>query len=1436
MIRRLSFFILFFFISVAAFSAYPDFLTSSEKTWLDEHKEQIKVAPDTAFEPFEYVDAEGNYKGIGADYVRLIESKLGIHFEIIKNLAWKENVELMKQRKVDVWGAVVKTPQRNSYVHFTTPYFEARTVFVVPSDFHGEYALVQDSADKIAVMNGYYTYDYLKQNYNDHHIVPYEDVESALAAVVNGDVAAMLTDVATATHNITKFNIQNVRIGSKVEDLETPMSIAVRKDWPILATIINKTIDHISEDEHKTIIRKWVRINAESDSFYQTFSFEGWKLSYLFFVIGGLCFLSLFTIWFKGSQYSRIKILSILLGGGAIGFVIAGILLSGATSTTSNLVLSKEERQWLDNHPGIKIAPDYSFAPIEFIDGGLFRGIAAEYVSALEKKLNYQFTIIHIKKWSDNVMAAKNKKIDIWSAVAPTPQKREYMMFTEPYLDIMSTLVVSQDDQREYDLNRMESKVVVVVNGYFTHDYMLKHYPNVKLHLVNNALEGLRAVAFKEVDAMLIDVASASYLIEQDGLTTLKVVKSIDTDYELSFASRNDMPMLNQILDKALKSISEEERKQIYLNWISYDAHTNSSIQNILPILSIIILIFIVIFGVFFAVNRSLRKMVGLRTKQYMESEMFRRKLFELASDAIVIYQDRKVVDCNGKFLELVGRDREQVLGANMLNFSPEFQEGGERSSDVSDGLLSAFATGELTSKKWQYVHSDGSLIDVEVSISCIDIEGLSYIQEIIRDVTGRNQVEKQRLEKLERVQLQQQMIAEISTSDVMMERDLSVIITFFTESICKVLKVEKTSIWQFNHSGDQLICLDSYKYSTNEHHLYKPIILSDFPQYAEVISSRVPLIVSDVENDGRLKKLYADILQFQEVASVVVQPINIAGQAFGVLSIGHVKELRQWLDDEVAFLHSIAELFSQACSNVRRLEAEDQLRNAQNYVKYIVDAMPSIIISVDADGAVSLCNKEAENFSGKRFNDVVGMNFVNICPNLADVYPYIEIALKHQSTQYIDNLLMYIGDEQKHFNVTIFPLKIENLCGAVIRVDDVTESEKKDAQLRQSQKMEMIGTLAGGLAHDFNNVLGGIVGTISVMKMKLKKDQEINPVDLQKYLELMDQAGLRASNIVKQLLTVSRKQDLLMEAVDLNVAIRNVMSVCQNTFDKSISVKAEYSDVEAMVNADGSQIEQVILNFCVNAAHSMTIMRPEGSRWGGVLTVSLESFVPDQHFLNAHPEALQQRYWLMRIRDTGVGMSQDIQDKIFSPFFTTKSQGAGTGLGLSMVYSIVKQHHGFISVYSEPGEGAVFRLYIPAVDEGIQKKKAEISNTLLDANGGLVLIVDDEDIMRFTAEEILKESGFKVLSAESGAEAIEMYRMYQNDIQLVLLDMAMPELSGKDTYLELQKINPNVNVLLASGFKQDQRVNDVLELGVKGFIQKPYTFEGLIQAIQKQI
>jgi len=381
----------------------------------------------------------------------------------------------------------------------------------------------------------------------------------------------------------------------------------------------------------------------------------------------------------------------------------------------------------------------------------------------------------------------------------------------------------------------------------------------------------------------------------------------------------------------------------------------------------------------------------------------------------------------------------------------------------------------------------------------------------------------------------------------------------------------------------------------------------------------------------------------------------------------------------------------------------------------------------------------------------------------------------------------------------------------------DVTDFRILEAQLQQAQKMEAMGTLAGGIAHDFNNLLMAIQGRASIMLMK--KDSSHPDI---RHLKGIEDNIESAADLTRQLLGFARGGRYEVRPTDLNELVKKQNRMFGRT-KKEITIRGKYEENLRSVEVDRGQIEQVLLNLYVNAWQAMP--------GGGDLYLETENVALDQ--TDVKPFSIEPgEYVKISVTDTGIGMDKATREKIFEPFFTTKETGRGTGLGLASAYGIIKNHGGFINVYSEKGHGAVFNIYLPASEKEVIEQNKPAGDTLRGTE--TVLFVDDEDMIIEVAEELFEQLGYKVLTAGNGREAIETYEKNKERIDMVLLDMIMPDMSGGETYDKLKEINPDIKVLLASGYSMNGTATEIMDRGCNGFIQKPFKMKEFSQKLRE--
>ncbi len=385
----------------------------------------------------------------------------------------------------------------------------------------------------------------------------------------------------------------------------------------------------------------------------------------------------------------------------------------------------------------------------------------------------------------------------------------------------------------------------------------------------------------------------------------------------------------------------------------------------------------------------------------------------------------------------------------------------------------------------------------------------------------------------------------------------------------------------------------------------------------------------------------------------------------------------------------------------------------------------------------------------------------------------------------------------------------------------DITEKKKLEAQLLRTQRMESIGTLAGGIAHDLNNMMTPLMLSLQILKGKLKDEES------QKLLNILENNSQRAADLIKQVLSFARGVEGERKPLQVTDIISEIEKVIKETFPRNIDIRTDLPRDLWTVSGDATQLHQVIMNLCVNSRDAM----PDG----GILRISAENIFIDENYAQMNTEAREGPYSVIAVSDTGSGIPPEILDRIFEPFFTTKEFGKGTGLGLSTAHTIVKSHGGFIHVYSEVGKGTMFKVYLPAIRtemEKVQEHKPELPS----GHGEFILVVEDEASISKVTSSTLEIYGYKVLTADDGAQAVALYAQNKDKISVVLMDMMMPVMDGQASIKAIRRINPGARIIATSGLSEKDKLMKATGTDIKAFLPKPYTAEQLLKTIHEAI
>lgn len=732
---------------------------------------------------------------------------------------------------------------------------------------------------------------------------------------------------------------------------------------------------------------------------------------------------------------------------------------------------------------------------------------------------------------------------------------------------------------------------------------------------------------------------------------------------------------------------------------------------------------------------------------------------------------------CNESIARMLGYTTEEMIGMN----NREYMD-----ADAARKVYRAFNSlfkGERaagTFVDWELVGKDGSKRSIEASVSLIkDLDGNPCgFRGVVTDVTDRKKAEEERRQSQERYRH----LVE-NANDVIFTSDANGYLTL----------VNSTGLRLSGYSEEEIV---------GKHYL--DLILPEHRAaaarfYGGQFAKRIP------------HTYYEYPFATKEGES------RWFGQSTHMVMEG----------DKVTGFQSIARDITD------RKKAEEALGHSEERYRLLAENSLTGVF-IHQDGAYVYANERFAQITDYPVEELIGRGFLEVVhpEDREKVKERAEKRLKGESVPPVYELrLLCKNGDTKWAQVMASTIKYRDHEAIMGNMVDLTERKKAERereslrdQLFQAQKMESIGTLSGGIAHDFNNLLTIINGYAELILSERMEDDPIY-ADLQTIL----QTGRKGAELVQRLLMLSKKGDSNPQPLDLNRTVDNSVALMRRTFPKIIEIETIFGKGLGMVNADAAQIEQVLMNLGMNAMEAM----PEG----GKLTIETRDMVVDEAYCGLHPGAKPGRHVLMEISDTGRGMGKEIKERIFDPFFTTKGWDfkKGTGLGLSVSKGIVEQHGGWLTCESEPGKGTRFTIYLPVMEAASEHGQRRAETGVIPGNQ-VVLLVDDEEYLRDLGKRILERSGYTVITAADGQEALDIYAKEQSNIGLVVLDLMMPKMSGEKCLEELLKINPGVRVIVSSGHSLTLREQERLAVYAKGFVNKPYRVEQLVQTVRETV
>ena len=1040
--------------------------------------------------------------------------------------------------------------------------------------------------------------------------------------------------------------------------------------------------------------------------------------------------------------------------------------------------LTPEERAFVTAHGPIRYAPDPLFPPFEFLDSfGVARGITPDLLTLMGKKLGVEFRTVAYLTWSGILEAVKRGKVDLLGTLTRTPEREGYLIFSKPYLSVSYVLFVRQGGIDPKNIEDIASRRLGVVKNYGINTWLSAVHPNIRPVAVEDTATGLTMVATGQLDAFLEVLPVGAQIVREESLTNIRIVPRLIETLPQHFGVRKEEPLLLSIVQKGLDSLTEVERSEVFVRWSGHDLSRPP--PAISPLLRNALLILVAASVLSWAWITALRRSVRRATQSLRESEERYRELFENANDIIYTH------DLAGNFMSInkaaeqaTGYTLDEALKSNILSvLAPEYV-------DVARQMMARkVAEGGQTQDELEIVSKDGRRVLIEASTRIIYRRGKAVgVQGIARDITERKRVE----EELRR------------TNDLFRAA--------FEEApggMCLVspegrfLGVNNAFCLMLERPESELLAM-SFMDVTH-------------PEDRSASREWVGRILAGEEVPRALEKRYlrkSGHVLWGIVGTFLLRSDDGAPLFF----ITHIQDITE------------------------RKQAEEALHASQKMIEEIINAIPVRVFWKDRNLIYLGCNSIFARDAGFTDpKDVIGKDDYQMgWREQAELY-------RADDRQVIESgcskLLIEEPQTTSEGNtITLLTSKVPlrnskgEIGGVIGTYYDITDRKraedakaKLEGQLQQAMKMEAVGRLAGGVAHDFNNLLTVITGYSELLQQKIGKESSMH-----EEVEEIKRAGERAASLTQQLLAFSRKQIIEPKVVHLAHLVAEMHKMLTRLIGEDIALQTTTGKSLGSVKIDPGQFQQILVNLAVNSRDAMP--------GGGKIVIETANVDLDEGYCAVHPYVTPGRFVMLSVSDTGKGMSDEGKAHIFEPFFTTKERGSGTGLGLATTYGIVKQAGGSIEVYSEVGIGTTFKIYLPRIEEEAVKPEKVDQPTGLPGGTETVLVVEDEDTLRTLCERILGDLGYQVMTARNGAEAIALAQGYGDRIDLLLTDVVMPGMSGRELATQLVLHHPEMQVLFMSGYPDDAiGKHGVLDEGVS-FIGKPYTPLALARKVREVI
>jgi len=757
---------------------------------------------------------------------------------------------------------------------------------------------------------------------------------------------------------------------------------------------------------------------------------------------------------------------------------------------------------------------------------------------------------------------------------------------------------------------------------------------------------------------------------------------------------------------------------------------------------------------------------------EYRASSRKYQMLFDSANDGVVIFKGHAFSDCNAKFLQMFGCTREQIETLPPHHFYPPKQPDGSDSRVKARAKMEQALRGEDLTFEWTYLRLDRTTFTAEVNLRRIEVGDDIFLQVIIHDITGRRMAEKALLESEQKFRS-------------------------MADSNAAAIVIHKGE--RFVYANPAAERLSGYSNAELMRMNFWDIVHPDF--------------LEEVKLRGKARIRGEKPPDHYEIKVITKD---------GAVRWADMSTCMFELDGEPAVMGT-------AYETTARKKMEEELRRSEEKYRNVI-TYASEAIAVVQDNRMIFANPATSKISGYSQDELTLRPFTEFIhpddqPMVFDRY------LRRMAGEDVPRVYSYRFLDKHHqihwVEMSTALIEWENKPAVLTFLSDITEAKRAEEErqrledlLRHSQKMEAIGTLAGGIAHDFNNLLAAIIGFTEIARAQVKEGDALSSLD--KVLR----AGERAKDLVSQILSFSRQRTQEFKPIKIAPVVQDAVTLLRASLPTTITIDVTIDRADMVVEADPGQIHQVLMNLCANAAHAMRDQ-------GGLLEITLAPVRLGAGGASVHPDLNPGHYALLRVKDNGHGMSPEIMERIFEPYFTTKREGEGTGLGLAVIHGIIKRHGGGITVESEAGRGAEFSVYLP-----LSQAKAVVtkSRTAQQAPTGheRILFVDDELDLVEIAVQILKPLGYEVSTRTSSVEALELFRAKPDYFDLVITDLTMPNMTGETLSRHLMQIRPDIPIILCTGFSRELTKEKALGMGIREFLLKPIDYGELALVIRR--